>query len=547
MAFGPERFAEQAADPLRASTPVTDFDDVDARAEVARQIAIAEKQLRIMQCRDDLLKFSQFMMPDPAEPMNPLKSTYEPQAFHAAIARHLEEVERGDMRQLILTVPPRHGKTQLATKNFAAWCMGRHPEWDIVVASYSDDMAQDFGADTRAIVNSRQYKAVFPEYSFRKGGTAKDNIQSTRGGRVVFAGKMGPVTGRGANIAIIDDIFKDHEEARSQTTRDMVWNWLTRVLLPRRMGLKLVMIIMTRWHPDDIVGRLTDENNPYYSEIEAKKWKIIRLPAIAEEDDVLGRTPGEALWPERYDLEFLASQQRLDPLGFAALYQQRPTVADGVLFRRETIQYYRRDDLPSELTIYCASDHAVGEKQRNDPSCLLKVGVDKQDNIYVLECDWRRMAADAAVEAMITMASGKQRPVLWWAEKGHISKAIGPFLRKRMSETGTYINIVEVTPSVDKTQRAQSIAGRVAQGKVFFPRDKLWTEKAVDELLSFPNGLHDDFCDALAYIGLGLGFQFGPRKAAPKRDEPKFGTFAWVKQNDRWQKEKESERLHGGY
>src|SRR5690606_21988997 len=121
----------------------------------------------------------------------------------------------------------------------------------------------------------------------------------------------------------------------------------------------LVLIIMTRWHSDDIVGRLTDPDNPHYNAVEAKGWKIINIPAIAEEDDPLGRKPGEALWPERYDLDFLAQQQRLDPLGFAALYQQRPTVADGVLFRRENIQRYKPDELPEDLRYYAASDHAV--------------------------------------------------------------------------------------------------------------------------------------------------------------------------------------------
>src|SRR5690606_5501768 len=137
------------------------------------------------------------------------------------------------------------------------------------------------------------------------------------------------------------------------------------VAMSRLMGRKLVMITMTRWHSDDIIGRLTDPENPYYNAEEAKTWKIIRLPALAEDDDPLGRAPGEPLWPEQYDIDFLLSQQRLDALGFAALYQQRPTVADGTLFRRENIRYYQREDLPEDLRYYCASDHAVGTKERN--------------------------------------------------------------------------------------------------------------------------------------------------------------------------------------
>jgi predicted phage terminase large subunit-like protein len=289
----------------------------------------------------------------------------------------------------------------------------------------------------------------------------------------------------------------------------------------------------TRWHSDDIIGRLTDPKNDYYNEDEAKEWKIIRLPGLAEEDDVLGRPVGKALWPEKFDEKYHESDRRRDPLGFAALVQQRPTVADGIMFRRENIKRYgpgAQVQLPDDLRYYCSSDHAVGEKQRNDPSCFIKVGVDKNDDIYVLECAWKRMQADAQVETMLAMAGGQRRPLLWWAERGHISKAIGPFLRKRMLETSTYINLVEVTPAVDKQQRAQSIAGRVAMGKVYFPNEK-WADDAIEELLAFPNGNHDDFVDALAYIGLGLQSQFGPSRAEVK-PKLKENTFAWLKKQE---------------
>lgn len=473
--------------------------EADERARERELEALLRLQ-RARECQRDLLKFTQFTMPDPEAPNDINRSTYEPAGFHKAIAAALTDFVDGKLAfddgrpctQLIFCMPPRHGKTALATKSMAAWYSGRFPAHDVAVASYSDTMANDFGADTRFIMLAKPFQQVFSKHKLRRGGSAKDNIQTVVGGRLVYVGRGGALTGRGANLLLIDDIFKDFEEARSQAIRDQAWNWFTKVAMTRRMGRKLVLVTMTRWHSDDIIGRLTDPENPNYNAVEAQNWKIIRLPAIAEDDDPLGREPGEPLWPERYDLDFLLSQQRLDPLGFAALYQQRPTVADGVLFRRETIQYY--DKLPENLRFYASSDHAVGETQRNDPSCLLKVGVDAQDNIYVIDCDWRRMATDVAVEAMLAMGGGNMRPMLWWAERGHISKSIGPFLRKRMLETGTYINLVEVTPSSDKVQRAQSIAARTAMGKVYFPRNAVWTERAINELLAFPNGNHDDFC-----------------------------------------------------
>lgn len=503
------------------------------RAALTKEIALIERQQRALEAREKLLTYTKFTMPDPADPNDLSRSVYEDAIFHREIAKALEAVERGEIPLLIFAMPPRHGKTELATKRMAAWYSGRHPTHDIIVAAASDLLAEDMGADVRAIMHTPQHRQVFPTFKLRRGGNAKNNIQTDAGGRLIFAGKGGTINGRGAHLLLIDDLYKDFAEARSETMRNAAWDWFTKVAMMRRMGMKLVIITMTRWHSDDIIGRLTDPENPHYNAEEAKMWKIIRLPGLAEGDDPLGRRPGEALWPERYDEDYHKGSQRRDPLGFAALVQQRPSVADGVLFRRENIQYYDPKELPENLRCYAASDHAVNVKQRNDPSCFIKVGVDQQNNIYIIEVIWKKMKTDMAVEAMLTLATTGQKPLLWWAERGHISGSIGPFLRKRMLETSRYINIIEVTPKADKEQRAQSIAARVAMGKVYFPRGQWWTEKAVDELMAFPNGTHDDFADALAYIGLGLQSQFGPEKKAKDKVEPVVGSLAWLKQQDR--------------
>lgn len=456
-------------------------------------------------------------------------------AVEKAGARSIQ-IDRADGLYLVgRRLVPTHN-TELATKRACAWYSGRHPDNDVIVASASDLLAQDMGADVRTIMTTPQFKQVFPNHQLMRGGTAKDNLQTVRGGRLIFAGRGGTINGRGAHLLLIDDLYKDFEEARSEAVRDTTWNWLTKVALMRRMGKRLTIVTMTRWHSDDIIGRLTDPENPHYNAEEAASWMIIRLPGVAEEDDPLGRKPGEALWPQRYDEEYHRGNQRRDPLGFAALVQQTPTVADGVLFRRENIQYIRPQFLPEKLRFYCASDHAVGLKQRNDPSCLGKVGVDPQNNIYVFPPIWKRMPTDEAVEAMLTMATDDQPPIYWWAERGHITGSIGPFLRKRMEETGRYINLIEVTPKADKEQRAQSIAARVAMGKVYFVVNRdgsipHWAERAVNEMMAFPNGVHDDFVDMLAYIGLGIQNLFAPSDGPKKpKNEPQPGSLAWLRQ-----------------
>lgn len=526
--------------------------------EIQKQIATTRRMEAAARAREDLMAFTQFTSPDPEDPSDDTKSSYKAKRFHKSVAKTFTDFVNEKLcfadgrlcRQLIFCMPPRHGKTELTTRRLPAWFAGANPRKHIVIASYSDTKAEEFGGDIRTIIKSPSFRQVYPNYTFARGSTSKSSMQGELGGRIISVGRGGALTGSGAHLAIGDDLFKDHEEARSQAIRDQAWNWFTKVFMTRRMGAKLVVLTMNRWHSDDIIGRITDPENQHYNAEEAANWMIIRIPAIAEEDDPpesrVGREPGEALWEEEYGVDFLNSQMRLDPLGFATQYQQRPTVADGTLFRRENVRYY--DKLPEDLRFYSASDHAVGTKQRNDPSCLGKIGIDRQDNIYVLPPDWRRMTTDVAVEAMLVMASGSQAPLLWWAERGHISGSIGPFLRKRVQETGVYINLVEVTPKADKEQRAQSIAARFAQGKVFFPREGLWVERAINELLAFPNGLHDDFVDMLAYIGLGLGQQFGKGKLPDNKPvSAPTGSVGWMKQMDRWNADKKRSLELGGF
>lgn len=525
-----------------------------ADADLQKQLGLLKRQQKALQSRTSFMPFIKFTSPDTADPNDVEKSNYKDAKHHRAVAKVLEAIinEEVEYTFVILTMPPRHGKSEQVSRKLPAWLIGRFPHQHGVVATYNDDFAADFGKDVRTIVKTPQFKQVFPNVNLVRGGSASDKLITTAGGKWAFVGRGGSLTGQGAHVLILDDLIKDAKEASSQAIRDQAWDWFTKVAMTRRMGRKIVIMTFTRWHSDDPIGRLTDPENPHYNAKLAKKIKIINIPAIAEEDDPLGRKPGEPLWPDgpdRFDLEFLEEQQNLDPLGFAALYQQRPSLLDGDLFKRESIRFYKPDELPEDLRIYGASDHAVATGQRNDFTVLLKVGIDKQSNIYILECDWRKMKSDVATEAMLDMCRGDQKPLLWWAEKGHISKSIGPFLHKRMLETGVYMNIREVTPVADKAQRAQSIVARVAMGKVFFPKDAFWTEKAIAQMMAFPNGTHDDFVDALAYIGLGLQSQFaaGDKSGMKKKQTPEFGTLAWVKLAERWQNEQRAIQMAGGF
>ncbi|MGO3933445.1 terminase large subunit domain-containing protein [Rhodopseudomonas pseudopalustris] len=513
------------------------------------QVMLLRRQAKALEARDRFMPFIKYTSPDPEAPNDPDRSSYKNARHHDATARAIEEVEKGNIPFLILVEPPRHGKSEQVSRKLPAWYAGRHPRENVVVATYSDEFAADFGANVRAVMHSPAYKQVFPNVKLTRGGAAKDRLQTTEGGLLFFVGRGGALTGRGAHILIVDDLIKDDKEASSQAIRDQAWNWLTRVALTRRQGRKLVILTFTRWHSDDPIGRLTDPENPHYNREIAKGIKIISMPAIAEEGDPLGREPGEALWPDgpdQFNLDFLRQQQALDPLGFSALYQGRPSVLDGDLFKRDDVRYWRPEDLPENLRNYCASDHALGQNQRNDPTLLAAFSIDAQSNIYVRSCYWRKQPTNVVVEAMLDMAQA-HKPLLWWAGRDHITKSIGPFLRKRMMERETYINIREVPTIGDKVAGAQAIAGRFAMGKVFWPKGEPWVERAINELLAFPNGLHDEWADVLGLIGRGMQSQTKPSVAKPKTGEPAYGTMAWMKKHDRWTKEREAEQAAGGF
>jgi predicted phage terminase large subunit-like protein len=518
----------------------TQAEQADALLAVRK---LTRRRLRISKARDSLLDFTCLMKPDAEDPEDSDKSQYQIIAHHKLIADTLEKVERGEILRLIITMPPRHGKSELGSKNFPAWCVGRNPFWQTIFATYNQTFAEDIGKDVKNIMLHPVYHQIFGGVNLRSDSKSASRLRTTGGGQLVFVGQGGAVTGRGADLLMIDDPLKGREEAESALEREKLWNWYTANAYTRLMTGGRIVIIMTRWHEDDLVGRLTDPKNEHYDPEEAKLWTVLTLPAIAEHEDPLGRPVGQPLWPERYGLAFLESVRRLNPRDFLSLYQQRPTAEEGNFFKREKLRTYGPEDLPKNLRYYAASDHALGTKQHNDWTVLIIIGVDEDNNIWVVDV-WRdKQDSDVVVEAMLTLMK-RWRPVCWWAERGHISKSIGPFLNKRMLEENVYINIEEITPVKDKKTRAQSIQARTNMLKVFFPRFAHWWGDALDELLKFrgDGSTHDDFVDALAYIGLGLDFQYAAPSGKPATPSPKVGTIAWMKWASEQQKLKAARR-----
>lgn len=477
---------------------------------IRQQIAAIENELRRRikahapaRCRKSLVDFAKAMFPDPLDPDDIEKTKYETTKFHRVLASSLQKVYIGDWPRLIVSTAPRMGKTQISSKLFPAWALGNDPSMHIAVVTYSETLATEFGQEIRTFVESPAYRTIFPKLKIKARNTAASTILTTAGGSIRCVGRSGSLTGRGFHLICIDDLFRDDAEARSSTIRNNLWSWYTATLSTRLMPGKGGGIVMvgTRWHSDDVIGRLTDPSSSYYTAKEASRWRHIMLPALAEDaDDPLGRNPGEPLWPERYDANWLDAQRNLDPVAFRCLYQCKPTADEGEFFKEEHILTYEPHELPDDLAVSLTCDFAISTKSSSDYSALLLIGVDASGTWWVLEdSSIVKASADQLVERIVNLC-GKHGVSVCFGEKGHISKSIGPFLRERMRETQTHVPLIELQPVGDKVTRAQSLLGRLATGRILFPKRAAWFLQAKDELLRFPRGAHDDVVDALSLI-----------------------------------------------
>ena len=524
-----------------------DLDELMALDE--RRLFLLRTKKAILESKQDLLSFAKYMRPDPKNVGNPLASSYMVEPHHAFIADRLEALERGDIQRLILSVPPRHGKSELASKTFIPWVVGRNPLWSVIMATYNQNFAGDFGRAVRGTLQDPRFAQVFPDVSLDPQSKAAERMNLMNGSQLTFVGRGGSLTGRGGHLLLIDDPIKDRKEADSGLIRDQLWSWYTQVFATRAMIDDVrILLIQTRWHEDDLIGRLTDPHNPSYSVSEAARWEVINLPALAGDNDPLGRKTNEPLWPKRFGVPYLVGMREQDGRGFSALYQGEPAPDDGLFFGPDEIrEYHKMDQVPKNLTYYGASDHAVSTEQWADKTCLMVFGVDEDEDIWVMpETSLAKNPANTQVEMMLGLIK-KYHPMFWFAERGHISKSIGPFLRKRMQEERVWTGLYELNPVNDKQQRAQSIKGRMAAQKVHFPAWTSWYQEARRQMLTFPAGAKDDFVDTLSMMGLGLSMQ---TKARPKKkaDVVKPGTFGALKAEARRRDlRKELERQKDGW
>jgi len=395
----------------------------------------------------------------------------------------LEKLAAGEIKKLMIFEPPRHGKSELSSVRFPAWLLERNSSTRIIVGSYNQQLANTFSRKTRRICEGR--------ITFSKDRTAVEDWETVSDGGYKAVGVGSGVTGRGANGLIIDDPVKSREEANSKTYRDRCWDWYKEDLYTRLEPGAWELLQMTRWHQDDLAGRiLASEDGP--------NWTVISLPAFAEADDSLGRAEGEALCPDRFNREELLAIQQVLGSAFQALYQQRPTAIEGSIFKREWWQYYR--EAPEFSRIVQSWDTAFKKGKENDPSCCLTWGEAK--NGYYLLDRWNQRVEYPELKRTAKQANNIWKPNAVLVE----DKASGQSLIQELKRE-TKIPVLAINPDADKVARANSVTPLCEAGKVFLPENASWILEFVDQMATFPNADHDEDADctsqALSYLARG--------------------------------------------
>ena len=489
-------------------------------------------------------------------------SKYTAGWVHKAICKRLEQFSQDVADQksprLMIFMPPRGGKSEIASKTFPAWHLGHYPDHEIIASSYAVSLPIGFSRKIKDIVDSPSYKQVFDGTVLSKTAQAAEAWLTTKGGGYVAAGVGTGITGKGAHIAIVDDPVKDAEEADSETQRQKVWDWYSSTLYTRLAPGGGVLVIQTRWHDDDLSGRLIRQQKELEQELseemdrvreelteatrstvrealrveldkleqeyaDREQWDVLIFPQVATHDEyyhpvgdrfgvdpdhgwVKIRGKGEPLHPARFNQRMITRmKQTMEPRHWSALHQQNPVPEEGDIFTKSMFRYeptvpdWRRWD------VYIAGDLALGKKQHNDWSVLLVGAMDYEGQLHIIEMSRFKGGAVPIVENLIALLKRyEKRLVRFGLEEGQIQMALWPEILRRIKKEKLSVSFAEgknaLKPVSDKLARSRVAQAMMQQGRIIWPENQPWVEDARSELLRFPGGIFDDVVDAAAWL-----------------------------------------------
>lgn len=406
-----------------------------------------------------------------------------------------EAVERREGPRLLVDAPSQHGKSCLVSRSWQAWMLGRHPEWPLILASYAQDLAASHGRWVRNTLASPSHHAIFPECRLSADSTAHDLFRTTRGGQFLARGIEGGVTGQPCAVFTVDDGLKDRQQADSLVSRDTLWNWYHPVATTRLGPGGGIVVTATRWHLDDLSGRL----------IEAEKsgadvFDKLHFPAISETDEGW-RGIGMPLFPERYSLrELLRKRANMPTRDWLSIYQGRPVGEEGNLFKPGLI--VELDKFPPLPRNYQAWDLALTSEEvgRGDYSAGSCMGVDSARRYCLAEVMRGRWGPEDAAKQIVTFAT-KWKPGCIFIEGGMTYQAVYPWIQREMQRTGQYFDIRQVSPRKDKVAKSFTARGIVNSGNLYVPRGAGWLKDFTEEMAPFPaNKGSPDQIDSFSHL-----------------------------------------------
>ncbi|WP_439287565.1 phage terminase large subunit [Lonepinella sp. BR2904] len=428
--------------------------------------------------------------------------------FNQLIAKELQQfyqnVVDGKQPRLMIFAPPRSGKSELFSRRFPAWAFGKNPNLQMIACSYSADLSSRMNRDVQRIIEDERYAEIFPSVGLNSKNIATLAGKPLRNSEIFeivgykgayrSAGVGGGITGMGADIAIIDDPVKDAKEANSQTVRDSVWDWYTTTLYTRLSPNSGVLLGMTRWHEDDLAGRLIQEMQQG-----GDQWRIVSFPAIAEQDEEY-RLEGEPLHPERYPLERLEKiKGAVGTHTWNALYQQRPSSKGGGIIKGEWFKRYQIPSVIRTKSIYI--DTAQKTKEHNDYTVMLVAGLGEDGNIYLLDLvrgKWEAPDLEQKLKDLwVKHKADRSTGILVRANIEDKSSGTS-LIQKIKRDRSIPVNAVQV--DADKYTRVLGVQGYIESGRVSLPENATWVSDFVAECEAFTatdSHKHDDQVDTL--------------------------------------------------
>jgi predicted phage terminase large subunit-like protein len=481
------------------------------------QAQVAKYLLKLRDAQDSFESFVKLIYPE-----------WELADFQLELIDALDKLEKDTLgvNNVLITMPPRHAKSTFGTVLFPSYFMARNPQRYIMSCSYNAQLATDFGRQVRSVVEDKSITQAFPDFTLSKESRAADVWRTDVGGAYFAVGVGGTTSGRPANLLLVDDPIKSREDAESMTQRNKTWNYYTSALATRLQpesggAPPKQIVILTRWHPDDLAGRIMDTED-----WKEGRWKHVNFPAIKSapgkkkisrrmlaEDDPRYVTPEEyralspakrnvtdediqePLWPERFPLEELKRRERLNPREFASLYQQQPYIEGGNLIKTEWWRSYPADLRPQKFTsLVITADTAFKKTETADYSVMVVAGVDTTGDMYIVDIIRGKWDFPELKQRMIRLNNewrGKGLRAIYIEDKASGQSLIQELKR----ESG--ISVIPYKVVNDKVARANAVLPIIEGGRVFLPEESPWLDAFIDEAISFPNGNHDDQVDAM--------------------------------------------------